>query len=248
MNGRTTKGHRSWRVEGCSQPSFNAAPHGSVIVLGGLLGSLLFLASPVHAEFSSKEDGTRFFEEKIRPVLAEKCYSCHSAESEKLKGSLQVDHLEHLLAGGDTGPSLVPGKPDDSLLVEAIAYGNPDLRMPPKEKLSAAVVEDFRKWITGGAPWPEESVPQTGKKVAGAGFDLEKRHAEHWSWRPIVKPAVPAVKDTIWASTPVDAFLLAKIEPPGFVPPRLPTTAPGCDAFISILPACPRHLSRSPSS
>jgi cytochrome c553 len=218
MNGRTTKGHRSWRVEGCSQPSFNAAPHGSVIVLGGLLGSLLFLASPVHAEFSSKEDGTRFFEEKIRPVLAEKCYSCHSAESEKLKGSLQVDHLEHLLAGGDTGPSLVPGKPDDSLLVEAIAYGNPDLRMPPKEKLSAAVVEDFRKWITGGAPWPEESVPQTGKKVAGAGFDLEKRHAEHWSWRPIVKPAVPAVKDTIWASTPVDAFLLAKIEAAGLRP------------------------------
>jgi hypothetical protein len=183
-----------------------------------LLGSLLFLGSPVRAEFSSADDGIRFFEERIRPVLAEKCYSCHSAGSEKLKGSLQVDHLSHLLAGGDTGPSLVPGKPDDSLLVEAIAYDNPDLRMPPKEKLSATVLEDFRRWIAGGAPWPEESAPQAGERATGAGFNLEKRRAEHWSWRRIVKPAVPATRDTSLASTPVDAFILAKIEAAGLRP------------------------------
>jgi hypothetical protein len=167
------------------------------------------------AGFASPEEGVRFFEEKIRPVLAEKCYSCHSAGSEKLKGSLQVDHLSHLLAGGDTGPSLVPGKPDDSLLVEAIAYGNPDLRMPPKEKLSAAVVEDFRRWIAGGAPWPEEPVPQAGESDT---FDLEGRRAQHWSWRPFVQPAVPAVKDAAWVSSPVDAFLLAKMEAAGLRP------------------------------
>ncbi len=171
--------------------------------------------APARAEFSSPEDGVRFFEEKIRPVLAEKCYSCHSADSEKLKGSLQVDHLSHLLAGGDTGPSLVPGKPDDSLLVEAIAYGNPDLRMPPKEKLSATVVEDFRKWIAGGAPWPDEPVPQAGKSDA---FDLEQRRAEHWSWRPVTTPAVPAVNESAWVRSPVDAFLLAKIESAGLRP------------------------------
>lgn len=167
------------------------------------------------AEFASPEDGIRFFEERIRPVLAEKCYSCHSADSEKLKGSLQVDHLSHLLAGGDTGPSLVPGKPDDSLLVEAIAHGNPDLRMPPKEKLPAGVVEDFRKWIAGGAPWPEEPVPRAGESET---FDLEQRRAEHWSWRPVTRPAIPAVKDAAWVRSPVDAFLLARIEAAGLRP------------------------------
>lgn len=173
---------------------------------------------PARAEFSSPEDGLRFFEERIRPVLAEKCYSCHSAESEKLKGSLQVDHLSHLLAGGDTGPSVVPGKPDDSLLVEAIAYANPDLRMPPKEKLSTSVLEDFRRWITGGAPWPEESAPQAGQRATGVGFNLEKRRSEHWSWRPVVKPTLPAVKNSSWVLSPIDAFLLAEIEAAGLIP------------------------------
>jgi hypothetical protein len=183
--------------------------------LAALLVSAGLWIVPARAEFSSPEDGVRFFEEKIRPVLAEKCYSCHSADSEKLKGSLQVDHLSHLIAGGDTGPSLVPGKPDDSLLVEAIAYGNPDLRMPPKEKLSATVVEDFRKWVAGGAPWPDEPVPQAGKSDA---FDLEQRRAEHWSWRPVTAPAVPVVKEVDWVRSPVDAFLLAKIESAGLRP------------------------------
>ncbi|HRQ87666.1 MAG TPA: DUF1549 domain-containing protein, partial [Bacteroidia bacterium] len=172
----------------------------------------------LRAGLASTDDGLKFFEERIRPVLAEKCHSCHSAESEKLKGSLQVDHLQHLLAGGDTGPSLVVGKPDDSLLVEAIAYGNPDLRMPPKEQLPAAVVEDFRKWIASGAPWPEEPIPQADKKTARKSFDLEKRHAEHWSWRPVIKPEPPAVKDADWPRSPVDAFLLARIEAAGLRP------------------------------
>lgn len=163
-------------------------------------------------------ESLKFFEEKIRPVLAEKCFSCHSASAEKLKGALQVDHLEHLLSGGDTGPSLVPGKPDESLLVEAIAYGNPDLRMPPKEKLSASVVEDFRKWIAVGAPWPEEPVPQAGQAAAGAAFDLGKRHSEHWSWRPVTLPEIPPVKDTAWVHSPVDAFLLAGVEAAGLRP------------------------------
>ncbi len=182
-----------------------------------LLAAVAFAAT-ARAEFADSGEGLRFFEEKIRPVLAEKCYSCHSGEAEKLKGSLQVDHLDHLLAGGDTGPALVAGKPGESLLFEAISHGNPDLRMPPKEKLSAAVVEDFRKWIAGGAPWPEEPVPQIGSKAAGEAFDLERRRAEHWSWRPVDAPAIPAVKDKNWVVTPVDAFLLARLETAGLRP------------------------------
>ena len=144
-----------------------------------LLATILTLGSSVRAELSDPAESLKFFEEKIRPVLAEKCYSCHSADAKKVKGSLQVDHLQHLLAGGETGASLVAGKPDESLLVEAIGYGNPDLRMPPKEKLAPEVVENFRKWITAGAPWPDEPVPHTNGKVAAGGFDLKQRRAEH---------------------------------------------------------------------
>ncbi len=193
-------------------PMIRGFPLLAALALGG------GLPSGLRAGFSSPEEGRRFFEERIRPVLAKKCYSCHSAESEKLKGSLQVDHLEHLLAGGDTGPTLVVGKPAESLLVEAIAYDNPDLRMPPKERLSLAVVEDFRKWIAGGAPWPEEPVPQVGEKAAGEAFDLEKRRAAHWSWQPVTRAEPPTVKDVDWALSPIDAFLLAKIEEAGLRP------------------------------
>jgi len=189
-------------------------PHRSILAL------LLMWAAPLRAGFATSDEGLRFFEEKIRPVLAEKCYSCHSSEAEKLKGALQVDHLQHLLSGGETGPSLVAGKPDDSLLLEAIAYANPDLRMPPKEKLPTAVVENFRKWIAGGAPWPEEPVPRAGEKAAGESFDLEKRHAGHWSWRPITNPKKPVIEGSgglAWGLT-VDPFVFARLEAAGLRP------------------------------
>ena len=126
-----------------------------------------------------------FFEKKIRPVLAEKCYSCHSAGAKKLKANLLVDHREHLLKGGDTGSSIVPGKPDESLLIEALAYGNPDLQMPPKGALDQNIIEDFRKWIADGAAWPDEPVPHRDGKNQPEEFDLQKRYNEHWSWRDL---------------------------------------------------------------
>src|SRR6185503_12008277 len=98
-----------------------------------------------------------FFEKKIRPVLAEHCYECHSATSKKLKGGLRADSLATLLKGGETGPALVPGKPEASLLVAAISHRNEDLAMPPKKpKLPDAVVADFERWIRDGAVWPED--------------------------------------------------------------------------------------------
>ncbi len=161
-----------------------------------------------------------FFEKKIRPVLAEKCYRCHSAEAEKLKAGLQVDHIEHLLAGGDSGPSLVAGQPDDSLLIETLRYGNPDLQMPPKSKLDDAVIADFEKWVAMGAPWPDEPVSPRhggGGKVDGTemvmeAFDLEKRRAEHWCWQPIARPEFPSVKQSDWPIAGLDRFILAKLE------------------------------------
>lgn len=159
-----------------------------------------------------------FFEKRIRPVLAEKCYGCHAADSKKLKGSLQLDHMEHMLVGGETGPVLVPGDVEKSLLIESIRYGNEDLQMPPKEKLSAEIVADFETWIGAGAPWPEEKVPVRGEVAGEEKFDLKGRFEEHWSWRPVKEPELPEVEAASWPRREVDHFVLEKIEGAGLIP------------------------------
>ncbi|MDF1859485.1 MAG: PSD1 and planctomycete cytochrome C domain-containing protein [Verrucomicrobiales bacterium] len=177
----------------------------------------VLLATLLPAE-SSADAQLEFFEKKIRPVLAEKCYSCHAADAKKLKGGLQLDHREHMLAGGDTGPALEPGDVEKSLLIESIRYGNDDLQMPPKEKLSAEIVADFETWIAGGAVWPEEPVPERDGENSGESFDLQKRFQEHWSWRPVANPDLPAVKKTDWPKVGPDYFVLAKMEAAGLRP------------------------------
>jgi hypothetical protein len=109
---------------------------------------LVALLSSAHAA------DTNFFETKIRPVLVEQCYKCHSAQSEKLKGGLHVDTREGLLKGGDTGPSIVPGDPEKSLLIRALQYKDETLQMPPKKRLPDEVVNDFVAWVKSGAPDP----------------------------------------------------------------------------------------------
>src|SRR5438132_552170 len=99
--------------------------------------------------------GIEFFEKKIRPLLTERCHSCHSAAATKLKGGLRLDSLDTAMKGGDSGPALVPGKPEKSLLVEAVSYKNVELRMPPKGKLPAEQIADLAEWVKRGAPWPK---------------------------------------------------------------------------------------------
>ncbi len=180
----------------------------------------LILSVPVvgiTAEYPAEQ--LDFFEKKIRPVLAERCYECHSATSEKLKAQLQVDHREHLLTGGDTGAAIVPGDPEASFLFEVISYKTADMQMPPKGKLDDAVIEDFRKWITDGAAWPEEDVPTREGGAMVEKFDLEKRRAEHWSWRPIANPKPPVdLKQAEWVRNEIDRFILKKIEAAGLKP------------------------------
>ena len=159
-----------------------------------------------------------FFERKIRPVLADRCFKCHSADSEKLKGGLQVDHLAYLLKGGESGPAIVEGDPGASRLIEALHYGNPDLQMPPKSKLPGLVVADFEKWIADGAAWPDEKLPKRNQGSQVKTFDLEKRRAEHWCWRPVEDPVPPPVKNTDWPKSPIDQFILSRIESAGLRP------------------------------
>jgi len=151
-----------------------------------------------------------YFESKVRPLLVERCYSCHSHDQKKDKGGLYVDSRQALLAGGDNGPAIVPGEPEKSKLIEAIGYKNVDLQMPPKRKLSDAEQATLTDWVKRGAPWPDSSGPATAR--APSDFDIRRRKAEHWAWQPVKPAAPPTVSNTDWPKTPVDRFVLAKLE------------------------------------
>ncbi|MEO7676908.1 MAG: c-type cytochrome domain-containing protein, partial [Verrucomicrobiota bacterium] len=158
-------------------------------------------------------DQLAFFESKIRPILVDNCYKCHSHESEKLKGGLSLEYRESLLKGGETGPAIVPGDPEKSLLIKAVRYTDPDLQMPPKDKkLSEIQINDLVTWVRMGAPDPR--VPSAA--VASKGFG--KTAKEHWAFKPITKTTIPEVKETNWIAAPIDAFVLAKLESNGMKP------------------------------
>ena len=130
---------------------------------------------------AADEAGVEYFEKHVRPILVGRCYECHSAKAIKLQGGLRLDSREAALKGGDTGPAIVLGKPKQSLLVDAINYGEL-YQMPPKSKLPKPEIDVLTRWVEMGAPWPEESAPVAGTKKR---FDLEARKASHWCWQPI---------------------------------------------------------------
>jgi hypothetical protein len=170
----------------------------------------------VAAEQALTAEQSSFFEAKIRPVLAEQCYQCHSAEAKgnkKLKGGLFLDSRSGLLTGGDTGPAIMAGKPDQSLLMTAIRWQDPDLQMPPKSRLADAVVGDFAAWIAMGAPDPRSGPAAPAKP----GIDLAKGRA-FWAFTPLHLTAPPQVKQADWVKTPIDRFILARQEAAGILP------------------------------
>jgi len=155
--------------------------------------------------------GVQFFEAKVRPVLVEHCAACHSAGAKKIKANLLLDSAAGLLKGGDSGPAIVPGHPEQSRLIDAIHYQNVDLQMPPKKKLADQQIADLTAWVKMGAPWP--AAPGAAPAVAAAGgFDLQQRKASHWCWRPVQPVQPPAVKDAAWPKSNIDAFVLARLK------------------------------------
>jgi len=159
-------------------------------LLGGFPGVLL-----------ANEDFA-FFESKVRPLLVERCYECHSHEK-KIKGGLALDSREGWVKGGDTGAAIVPGKPGESLVMQAVSWSDPDLTMPPKKKLSATELGILTEWIQRGAPDPRTAAP-AGKKLAGMSLEAAR---SYWAFQPVAKPAVPASS----ASHPIDAFVQARL-------------------------------------
>ncbi|MSU35641.1 MAG: DUF1553 domain-containing protein [Pedosphaera sp.] len=178
--------------------------------------ALLFLSSAAHAA-GSTEDGD-FFEKKIRPILAEHCYECHSATSAKLKGGLRADGRLTLLKGGDSGPAIMPGKPESSLLIAVLSHRHKDIAMPHKKaKLPDAVLADFERWIRDGAVWPGEG--SVAPPMKPGGFDLEVRKQRlAWIWENPRRSALPPVTNSAWPSASVDWYILNQLEREGLQP------------------------------
>ncbi len=147
-----------------------------------------------------------FFEAKIRPVLVEKCYSCHSSEAEILKGGLHLDSREGLLTGGDSGAAAIPQNPAESLLIQSLKYES--FEMPPSGKLPDAVIADFERWVEMGMPDPRVS----GKPISVQRAPNVEAGRQFWSFQPVRMQEPPAVQDETWPLGEIDHFLLAKLE------------------------------------
>ena len=162
-------------------------------------------------------DDQAFFEKKVRPLLIEHCQECHGPE--KHKGGLRLDHREGWQKGGDSGPALVAGDVNTSLLIKAVSYTDRDLKMPPKQKLDDATVEVLKQWIATGAYDPRTLASASTAKPSPAAAATT-----HWAYQPITKPQPPAVKDASWPRNDIDRFVLAKLEEKGLT--SAPEAAP----------------------
>ena len=145
-----------------------------------------------------------FFESKIRPILADRCYKCHSTLAEKIKGGLLLDSREALLKGGDTGKAIVPGDPESSLLIKAVRYADPNLQMPKDKKLDDDQIANLVVWVKMGAPDPRSATADQRK------WSDDKTN--HWAWQPVKHVPVPEASNPDWCQTPVDNFILAKLD------------------------------------
>lgn len=147
-----------------------------------------------------------FFETKIRPVLVQHCYECHAADSKMLRGGLLVDSRQGLLEGGESGPAVVPGNLEESLLISALRHD--DFEMPPQGKLPRTIIADFEKWITAGAVDPRHATIEVTKPNL---IDVEAGR-KHWAYQPLRAPAIPKVKNISWPNNDIDRFVLAGLE------------------------------------
>ncbi|MFN0196846.1 MAG: DUF1549 domain-containing protein, partial [Planctomycetaceae bacterium] len=195
------------------------------------LGRLLFVslacillvnvASAQQADDVAKlsDEDREFFEKSVRPVLVSRCQDCHSGDNPESK--LSVEHLADLMQGGTRGPAIVPGKPNESLLIRALSHGDVELQMPPKEKLPAAEILAVTDWVRRGAFWPGEQItskPAATSSSAGSPISFTDDQLQFWAFQPPVKPALPVVEHMEWVRNPVDRFVLARLEAQGMSP------------------------------
>jgi len=186
--------------------------------------TLLLLTYFVNVALSNDPNSDKFdfFETKIRPLLSNNCFACHSQEAKtkgKHKAGLYLDSYKGLINGGDSGSIISPGKPDQSRIVEAVLYKNEDMAMPPKGKLSDEKIALIRQWVEMGAPWPGSD----DEKIADSlnnnePYDWQKFRNEHWAFKKIQSPNPPQIKDDSWSKNPIDKFIFSRLKENGLVP------------------------------
>ena len=175
---------------------------------------LLTLTFPAAPE----AERTTEFERKVRPLLVAQCYGCHSEAAGKRRGDLLLDRRSGWVEGGSRGPAIVPGNPEASLLLHAVSYKDPKLRMPPKGKLSPAELSILERWISSGAPAPRAGATSPREGATPNDAPPTPERDDFWSFQPLTTPFVPDVEDKAWPRTEVDRFLLARLEREGIAP------------------------------
>ncbi len=213
------------------------------------LTALLPAVALLPALAATPEEGVAFFENRVRPLLAEHCFECHGAK--KAKGNLRLDSRDGWAKGGDSGPALLPGKPDDSLLIKGVRHWDKDFKMPPDTRLSPTQINDLIEWVKLGAPDPRTNAPAATASAAAKptyGISLEEGR-KHWAYQPLKLQPLPKLKDKAWPRNELDHFTLASMEKAGVAPvpdadPRtlirrltfdltgLPPTAEETEAFV----------------
>lgn len=161
-------------------------------------------------------DPAEQFETKIRPVLAKNCFACHT---QSRMGGLQLSSKESLLKGGNSGPAVVPGHPEQSLLIRALNYSDAKLKMPPQAKLKEEEIADLTDWIKHGVFWPEETGSKAPQSKNGE-YVITPEQRAFWAFQPVRLPLIPDVKDKNWVRNPIDNFILSQLESSGLKPVR----------------------------
>ena len=170
-------------------------------------------------------DELKFFEAEIRPTLITHCYSCHSRTARTVKGALRVDTRDAIRKGGRTGPAVVPGDVDSSLLIRAVRYHDIDWQMPPDAKISDEEIAALEKWVAMGAPDPREEKPVAAGVGSSPGTahrwsaeDIAEGKSAHWAYKPLQAGSAPVVADSEWTKTAIDALVLAEMSERGLTP------------------------------
>jgi hypothetical protein len=181
--------------------------------LAVVLPFLVAAVQPLAAQ-TVNAGSSEFFENKIRPILANNCFGCHTNSQ---LGGLRLDTLEAMKKGGKRGPAIVIGDPEKSLLIKAVRQTDPDLKMPSGGKLKTQEIADLEAWVKAGAAWPASTAAATTSSKDGK-YVMSPERLNFWSFLPLKSPPVPAVKDTKWPKTGIDRFVLARLEKEGIRP------------------------------
>jgi mono/diheme cytochrome c family protein len=177
--------------------------------------AIFVLAIPARAE---DPRAVEFFEKKIRPLFVAQCQECHGADAKKIKGGLRLTSRAEMLKGGESGPAVVPGNPAKSRLMNAVRHTADDLKMPPKGRLKDSEIADLEAWVKGGAIWPEAKTTTAESPKPGRLFTDEQK--QFWAFLPMREWPLPNVRDAAWPRSPIDTFILSKLEEKSLQPAK----------------------------